>query len=109
MNAGLIGGIAGGIIGLAGGIIGTYFSIKNTKGPKERAFMIKASAVFWILGIIFIALLFLLPSPYKWFMWIPYGIILPVSIRSVNNKLLKIQQEDASRTVSYTHLTLPTN
>jgi len=36
MNTGLIGGIIGGIIGVAGGIIGTYFSIKNTNGPKER-------------------------------------------------------------------------
>ena len=46
---GLIGGIVGGIIGVAGGLLGTYFSIKNTNGPRERAFVIKASmrVGFW--------------------------------------------------------------
>ena len=39
MNPGLIGGIAGGVIGIAGGLVGTYFSIKNTRGPRERAFV----------------------------------------------------------------------
>jgi len=95
MNAGLLGGIIGGIIGVAGGIIGTYFSIKNTKGPKERAFMIKVSALFWIVGIVFIALLLLLQSPYKWLLWLPYGIFLPISIRFVNNKLIQIKQEES--------------
>ncbi len=47
MNAGLIGGIVGGIIGVAGGMIGTYFSIRNTKGPKERSVMVKASVIFY--------------------------------------------------------------
>ncbi len=94
MNAGLIGGMIGGIIGVAGGIIGTYFSIKNTDGPKERAFMIKASAIFWIFGIIFLALLFLLPSPYKWFMWLPYSIFFPISIRFMNKRLQQIRQEE---------------
>lgn len=46
MNPGLIVGIIGGIFGISGGVIGTYFSIKNTNGPKERSFIIKASASF---------------------------------------------------------------
>ena len=32
---------------LIGGVVGTYFSIKNTNGPRERAFMIRASATCW--------------------------------------------------------------
>jgi Ca2+/Na+ antiporter len=94
MNAGLIGGIIGGIIGIAGGVIGTYFSIKNTNGPKERAFMIKASVAFWIFGILFIILLFTLSSPYKWFLWLFYGIFLPISIRIMNTKLCQVKQEE---------------
>lgn len=42
MNTGLIGAITGVTIGCIGGIIGTYCSIKNTNGPKEKAFMVKA-------------------------------------------------------------------
>ena len=95
MKAGLIGGIIGVLIGLAGGAIGTYFSIKNTNGPKERAYIIKVSAVFWVLGIIFIALLLFLASPYKWLLWLPYGIFLPIGIRVTNKRLRQIQQEES--------------
>jgi hypothetical protein len=44
---GLVGGIAGGVLGVMGGIVGTYFSIKNTNGPKERAFAIRAAILCW--------------------------------------------------------------
>lgn len=94
MNAGLIGGTVGGIIGVTGGIIGTYFSIKNTNGHKERSFVVKASVIFWVVEIIFIALLLALPSPYKWFMWLPYSILLPVGITYINKRLQKIRQEE---------------
>lgn len=95
MNAGLIGGIAGSIIGIAGGVIGTYFSIKNTDGPKERAFIIKASAVFWAIGIIFVTFIFVIESPYKWFIWLPYGVIFPTIIRVLNRRLSQIRQEES--------------
>ena len=48
MNTALIGGVVGGAIGILGGIVGTYFSIKNTTGIKERAFMIKCCIACWI-------------------------------------------------------------
>lgn len=97
MNAGLIGGILGGVLGLVGGIVGTYFSIKNTESPEERTFMIRAAAVFWTFGMIFLTLLLLLPSPYKWFLWIPYGIFLPLSIRFMNRRLEQIKQDRSRR------------
>ena len=45
MDVAWIGAIAGAVIGLAGGAVGTWFSIRNTNGPRERAFMVKAAAV----------------------------------------------------------------
>jgi len=95
MNTGLIGGIAGGVIGVIGGMIGTYFSLRNTKGLKERSFMVKMAVIFWVVGIVFITLLLTLPSPYKWFMWLPYSILFPVGIVYMNKRLQKIQQEEA--------------
>ena len=77
---GWIGGIAGGILGLAGGIVGTYFSIKRTNGPLERSFMIKSATVCWIAILIFLGLLLGLPNPYRFLMWIPYSILLPLGI-----------------------------
>jgi len=99
MNGGQIGGLVGGILGcvlgLAGGIIGTYFSIKRTNGPRERAFMIQSAVVCWVAIIIFLGLLFTLPPPYRWFMWIPYGILLPLGIIYGNRRQQAIRQEES--------------
>ena len=92
---GWIGGIAGIVMGLVGGIIGTRCSIKNTNGPRERSFMVKAAAVVWIAIVIFLGLLIALPSPYRWFMWIPYSILLPLGITFGNRKQQAIRQEEA--------------
>jgi len=99
MNSGVmcgwIGGIAGGVLGLAGGVIGTYFSLKNTKGPLERSFMIKSAAVCWIAILIFLGFLLGLPSPYRFFMWIPYSILLPLGIIHGNRRQQAIRQEES--------------
>jgi uncharacterized membrane protein YfcA len=95
MNAGWIGGIVGGIIGLIGGIIGTYFSIKNTNGPRERAFMVKAGIVCWIAILLFLGLMFALPTPYRYFVWIPYSILLPLGIRFGNRTQQRIRREES--------------
>jgi len=94
MHPGWIGGIIGGIIGLAGGIIGTWFSIKNTKGPAEKAFMIRMAVYIWILLLLFLLLLLWLPRPYNFLVWIPYSIILPFGIRYINKRQLEIQQSE---------------
>ncbi len=95
MHPGMIGGIIGGLVGVAGGIVGTYFSIKNTNGPRERSFMIKAGVVCWIAILVFLGLLLALPDPYRWFMWIPYGILLPLGIIYGNRKQQAIRQEES--------------
>lgn len=97
MHPGLIGGIAGGVIGLAGGLIGTYFSIKNTNSPVERRFMIHASVVIWIGGLLFLGLLIGLPSPYRWLLWIPWGILLPAGILYGNRRQQQIRREESQK------------
>ena len=95
MDIGLMGGIIGGIFGVAGGIFGTYFSIRNTAGPKERSFMIRMAACTWIAVTLFLLGLFLIPKPYNWLMWIPYGILLPLGIRWSNLHQQQIRTEEA--------------
>lgn len=92
---GLIGGIAGGVIGLAGGVVGTYSSIKNTNGPRERAFVVKSAVVCWIAVLLFLALLLSLPNPYRWFMWIPYSILLPLGIIYGNRHQQAIRRQES--------------
>ena len=97
MSAGLIGGIIGGLFGVIGGVIGTYCSIKNTKGPLEKSFMIKASVIAWVAITLFIVLLLVIPNPYRLWLWIPYGILLPLGIIKLNKRVSEIRAiEDAT-------------
>jgi hypothetical protein len=91
---GWIGGRAGSIIGCVGGIIGSYFGIKNVNGPRERAFMIKCLIVGWIAIDAFLALLFLLPDPYRYLLWIPYCIVLPLGIFYGNRRQNMIRESE---------------
>ncbi|MBL7198237.1 MAG: hypothetical protein ISS47_09075 [Candidatus Omnitrophica bacterium] len=101
MQLGTIGGIIGGIIGVIGGLIGSYFSIKNTKGPKEKAFMIKAVIVCWIAVTAFLALLHHLPEPFNFLLWVPYIIALCLVIRYGNKKQQQIRREEGSKSTMY--------
>lgn len=94
MNPGLIGGLAGCAIGITGGLIGTFAAIRNTSGPRERAFTIKASIIGWTAGTIFLALLLLIPSPWRFLLWIPYGIFLPIGIITWNRTQQRIRMEE---------------
>lgn len=95
MDTGLIGGIAGGTLGLIGGSIGTYFSIKNTRGPRARASMIKWSIFIWIGIGLFLGLIFTLPVAYRHYLWIPYAILLPVGIAALSREQSKIQKMES--------------
>jgi Ca2+/Na+ antiporter len=96
MNPGLIGGLVGGGFGLLGGVIGTYASIKNTSGPRERAFMIRASIVGWIGVTMFLVGLMLLPRPFNFLLWLPYAIVLPLAILWCNRRQQAIRAEEAA-------------
>lgn len=97
MHPGLIGGIIGGVLGLAGGVIGTWMSVKYTKSPGEKAFMVKTGVIFWIAVIVFVALLLALPSPYRYFLWIPYSILLPLGIIKGNKIQQRIRREESEK------------
>lgn len=94
-SIGLIAGFLGCLLGFVGGAIGTWFSIKNTNGPLERAFMIKAAISTWISILIFLCLLIFLPIPYNFMMWVPYGILLPIVIRYMNQRQTQIKRMEA--------------
>jgi len=96
MDPGTICAIAGSAIGVFGGIFGTYFSIKNTIGPKERSFVMKASALTWVTVVIFLCALLLLPSPYNNLMWLPYGLLIGFGIRKFNETQRRIREAETT-------------
>jgi hypothetical protein len=96
MDPGLIGGIVGGVIGVLGGLVGTYFSIKNTAGPRERAFMIQVSVVAWLAVTVFLIGLLMLPRPFNFLLWVPYGVALPLGILWCNRRQRALRVEEAA-------------
>jgi len=55
--------------------------------------MIRVSIFTWIAVSIFVAALMLLPKPYNWLLWIPYGIALPLAIIRWNRRQMEIRNE----------------
>ena len=89
--------IGGSLIGILGGVIGTYYSIRNTQGPRERAFMIQAAVYCWILVIAFLAGLLLIPRPYNVLLWVVYPILLTSGIIWCNKNQKQLRAEEAGQ------------
>lgn len=96
------GQIVGPLIGGLGAAIGIYCSIRGTKGPKERALMVRFSV--WccvgVLGFIalFFAVGFALPHPYKpWvhLLWLAFPPALIIAIVTTNKHMARIREEEA--------------
>jgi len=86
--------LVGVVLGWVGGVVGTYFSIKNSAGPLQRAFMIRVSVIGWIAISAFIIAMRLLPHPFNWLLWIPYCVALPWGIVRANRRLIQIRAEE---------------
>jgi uncharacterized membrane protein required for colicin V production len=86
MSPGLIGGLVGSVIGLAGGLVGTWASIRNTRSPRERAFVVRFAIAIGIGITIFLVAMLLIPRPYNMLLWIPYAVALPLGIIAANRR-----------------------
>ena len=96
-SVGWAGGILGGLLGVLGGVIGTYFSIKNTNSPRERAFMIKASIVCWVFVLALLLGMCLIPGFYKILLVPIYVVALVAGILLGNKKQAQIRSEESKR------------
>jgi hypothetical protein len=93
---GWVGGILGTLLGILGGAIGVYFSVKNTKGPRERSFVIRTS-ILCLVGVVTFGLgMWLIPSPYKIGLIAVYVVALLVAIRHWNKKQAAIRAEESN-------------
>jgi Ca2+/Na+ antiporter len=90
-----IGAFGGAAVGVLGGVIGTWFSIKNTGGPRERAFAIRASVMFWLGITAFLAALWFVPSPYHVLLWLAYLAALLLTLRAWNRRQQQIRHEES--------------
>lgn len=74
-------------VGVAGGVIGTYRSISRAQTPDAKKTIVRLSVYAWVGISVFLALMFALPSPYSFLLWIPYGIGLGLFIRHANRQV----------------------
>jgi len=97
MHPGLIGGIAGSAIGIGGGIVGTYFSIKNTKTPAERRFVVQVAIATWaalilLLGLpLALSLAHVIPQWAYWITFCLFFVLLGPGINWMNKRQRKLR------------------
>lgn len=104
---GLIGGIAGGVLGLAGGLFGAYRSIKYTKGPRERSFVIKVCVAVLLSCVLILGLLLIIPPAWNWCLFLPFfAVLFPLS-RHWNARQATIRNEEAQQQAIGASVALP--
>jgi hypothetical protein len=91
-----VGGLLGPLLGVLGGAVGTYFTVRNTEGPRERAFTIKGAVVCWVLVALFLMGALLMPGRVRFALWVAYAMLLGVGIRWWNMTQCRIRREEAS-------------
>lgn len=83
---------------MGGDIAGTSAGIRNTRGPRERAFMVRTSLWCWLAGGLFLAGLLLLPKAWARLMRSPYAVAWHLDICRVNRCRAALRSEDARAT-----------
>jgi hypothetical protein len=92
MDAGTVGGIAGGVVGCMGGLIGTYFSVVNATRPRERALTIRFAVACWLWLAAVMTLSVLVPQPWRGLA--PLGCLITLAIPWCNRRLALARAED---------------
>ncbi len=85
------------LLALGGGLFGTFMSIKKTESEREKRFVIKSGLLFWAVSIVFISVLMFVASPYKYLIWVPWGIFFPLWLMFSNKKQARIKSEEREK------------
>ena len=92
---GLVGGILGSVLGILGGVFGTWATIKNARGPRERAFVIRASIVVWIVTSTYLVAFRWLPPGGRVLSMTLWPVVLLPGIRSFNRRQQQLREGEA--------------
>jgi len=88
--------IVGVVIGVAVGTVGTYVGIKETKGPRERAFVIKETVLWWMASITYLFCLWLIPNPYIIYLSFFSFMAICAAVRSSKKRRTQIRSEESN-------------
>jgi len=102
LAGGLSGAVLGPIVGILGGIFGAWCSIKNTRSPRERRFVIRMTLLVWVLlcGLIGVPLVLMLTKVVPpWFYWTCFTVFFCILVPMIvwgNRRQQQIQVEDGT-------------
>lgn len=94
MTPATIGAIAGTSLGVLGGALGTYLSVRNVSGPRQRKVALRAAVAWWLGAGAFVGLMLVLPPAQRVWLWVPYGLLLPVGIAVTNRAFARAGAAD---------------
>jgi hypothetical protein len=82
-------------IALIGGGVATYANVRHARGPRERTFVWRVCVAGWALIISMLALMYLLPAPYRYLTIFVYFVICPWLIYRWSNthQLIRILEQ----------------
>ena len=92
LNGDALMGILFGTLILLIGFVGTFHSVKNTKGPRERAFATQSNLVAWVAIALFFSTIYFLPDPYNILIVVGYFLVFPFVVYRVCSRRLLIRR-----------------
>ena len=81
-------------VALIGGGLASWSNIRQTQGPRERAFVIRICIIAWVLILSMLGLMYVLPVPYRYAVMLFYFFGLPVLIYrwSKTHQLIRLME-----------------
>ena len=98
MESGTYAEIWGVVVLILGGALATAVSLANTRGPRERAFVAKVCAGGWVAAIALVAGLVLIPRPFGFLLWLPFGIAVPLALTKARRHQQQIRTAEGEST-----------
>ncbi len=80
---------------LLGGGWASYANLRGARGPRERRFVARVCAIGWLIVLSMLALIYLLPPPYRYLVALAYFAGTPILVYrwSSRHQLLRILDE----------------
>ena len=77
------------------GLVASVHNVRNCKGPKEKAYVLRVCVAFWLLILSLLALVYYLPAPYRFVAAACYFVACPVFVykTSKTHQLIRIVEE----------------
>ncbi len=87
-------------LALGGGFLASATCVRNTRGPKEHAYVVSHCVGAWLVIFLLFAVMYVVPSPYRYLLLIPYFVHLPIATYrfTLRQQIIRHREEqDAER------------